>query len=249
MDPYVDFFVICEMPITHSGKPKPLCFEDNKARFQKFAHKIRYIVASKCPTCDDPWWREHYQRDSLIEGLYDCKQDDIIILSDLDEIPRGSQIQEYKAGQGVRYFEQNIYNFFLNLYGGKDKLDRGVFSKIVSYGEFIKMNDTLTALRYHPCSEKDKIENGGWHFRWTGGAEKIVEKLESWAHQEWNVPKYKNVNEIEAAIADGVDFFGRNMYDFKFVPLDSSFPKFIVDNQDKFKNLVRVRSEGVLTMV
>lgn len=98
----VDYFVISEMNVTHKNVPKPFNFEVNKELFSKYMDKIRYIKVDDTTTVkfskDDIWPLENYQRDCLTRGLTDCRSDDLIIISDLDEIPDPEAIQRIKKG-------------------------------------------------------------------------------------------------------------------------------------------------------
>ena len=91
---YVDKFVIVEGNKTHTGKDKDFIFEQNKNRFEKFLDKIIYIKVEDFPSLENSqtsedgnkWLYENYQRDAIMRGLTECKDDDIIITSDCDEI-------------------------------------------------------------------------------------------------------------------------------------------------------------------
>lgn len=247
LDPYVDHFVISEMTVTHSGKPKPLYFNDNKERFKKFWAKIIHVIVDDCPNFSDPWLREHFQRDATAKGLQNCKDSDIIIVSDLDEIPRGSRIKEFKGQRPWMFFEQHQYNYYLNMSVGISAVGPSTFSRIATYETLRKLGLKPTALRYTECSELDKISDGGWHFSWMGGADNVVTKLESWAHQELNVPKYKDVKQIEKNIENEVEALGRVDAPHKprFVSIDSTFPKFVIDNQKSLvdKKFIKVKNQ------
>jgi len=234
LDPYVDYFVLSEMTITHQGKPKPLYFNENKQRFAKFLHKIVHVIVDDCPRFSDPWLREHYQRNVLDRGLKDCKPKDIIILSDIDEIPRGEKIKEYDPSLSFMCFEMNQYNYYLNMNVGIGELETGVFGRITTLENLRKMNAWLTDLRYAECGKDRLIHNGGWHFSWIGGANRIIEKLESYAHEEINQDQYKKIELINKNISESTDAFGRENPPHKpmLVEVDNSFPKFIRDNYD-----------------
>lgn len=85
LDDVVDYHVIAESPVTHSGKPKPLFFRENAHRFAKWKDKIRYRLV-EVPSGLDDWQREKRQRRCLWHA-FDGEPSDIILLSDLDEIP------------------------------------------------------------------------------------------------------------------------------------------------------------------
>ena len=95
MDPVVDRFVISEATETFSGKAKPLYYEENKEMFAEFADKIIHVVVDDTPqgyTHD----RDTFQKNAVGRGLKNCTDDDIIIFSDLDEIPNPEKVKEIK---------------------------------------------------------------------------------------------------------------------------------------------------------
>jgi beta-1,4-mannosyl-glycoprotein beta-1,4-N-acetylglucosaminyltransferase len=71
-----------------------------------------------------------------------------------------------------------------------------------------------------------------------GGTQRIIDKLEAFAHQEYNQEIFKNPQAIEQAIREGKDLFGRG-FSYKFIPLDDAFPEYLVKHQDEFKELIR----------
>lgn len=84
----VDYFVIVEATHTYSGLPKDLVFRDNRQRFSNYLDKIIHVVVDDLPTGDtDRWSREIYQRNAIRRGLTEAAQDDLILISDVDEIP------------------------------------------------------------------------------------------------------------------------------------------------------------------
>jgi len=89
----VDHFVIAEANLSHSGKPKDYILLDNWDRYKPYADKIIRIQVDDFPETPDSWVREKFQRWAMIRGLEDRKPEDIIITSDLDEIPRAEMIQ------------------------------------------------------------------------------------------------------------------------------------------------------------
>jgi len=88
MDDVVDKFVLVEATHTQAGNPKELYFEKNKARYEKYLHKIEHIIVDDCPNTNDPWDNENHQRRGINKGIVKTNpgNDDIIIISDVDEI-------------------------------------------------------------------------------------------------------------------------------------------------------------------
>lgn len=223
LDPYVDRFVLVEAKESYRGKDKPLVFLENKKRYEKYLNKIIHIIVEKMPAYD-AWEREFCQRNALLNGLKECTNDDIIIVTDLDEIVRGSEIpfavkimQSHKCK--ALTFQQHFYRWFLN----RKESYYWKGSVITSY-EFLKKK-TPQGLR----DRKDifpMVKNGGWHFSNMGGLKVFVQKLESFSHAEADLPANKNPD----AILSGV------RANLKLVPLDSSFPLFIQERIEYFKS-------------
>ncbi|MFA5934671.1 MAG: hypothetical protein WC827_02185 [Candidatus Paceibacterota bacterium] len=93
----VDYFVLVEATTTHSGKKKELYFENNKSRYSKFLNKIIHVIVDDMPELkDDRWVLENFQRNAIMRGLSDCKEDDVIMISDLDEIPNIKDVNYIK---------------------------------------------------------------------------------------------------------------------------------------------------------
>jgi len=93
----VDYFVLVEATTTHSGKKKELYFENNKSRYSEFSKKIIHVVVDDMPELkDDRWVLENFQRNAIMRGLSDCKEDDVIMISDLDEIPNIKDADDIK---------------------------------------------------------------------------------------------------------------------------------------------------------
>lgn len=111
-----DKFVLVEATRTHQGKEKPLYYADNKERYKEFEDKIIHIVIDQYPPHEgkSAWTLERYQRDMISKGWKDCKEDDIILVSDVDEIPNPETIVAYKDQPGVFVFRQSMYYYFIN---------------------------------------------------------------------------------------------------------------------------------------
>ena len=121
LDKVVDKFVLVEAPWTHTGHKKPLYFEENKQRFAPFLNKIIHIVASDPPTSptaterENAWIRENWQRNQIARGLTDAKPEDVLIIADLDEIPKPKTIATSNAPNGtILNLIIRCYGFFLN---------------------------------------------------------------------------------------------------------------------------------------
>lgn len=252
----VDKFVLVEAGETHAGISKPFYFEQNRERFGAFLDRIEYVKIDHFPVgCKTAWWRENIQRNAISEGLKGANDDDIILVSDLDEIPRPEKIIEFKNVPGVKIFRQEYYAFYLNYlnvrwrrWGGTRMLNYRDF-KIAYDGlkyyenEFLipelNVNTTASKIRARdlPSSRggTHEVKNGGWHFTCLGGVEAVAKKIQSFAHQEYNDGKV-DLEHIEYIIKSGGGVFWK-MNCFA-VPLDETFPKYIRDNQEKYTHLI-----------
>ena len=118
LDDAVEHFVLVESTKTHSGETKELVFQKNKDRFSAFSKKIIHIVVSDMPKLDDGnrWVLENFQRDAISRGLSGCRDDDIILISDLDEIPDLQNISRVKKIL-IKNKTKNelLYNIFSSL--------------------------------------------------------------------------------------------------------------------------------------
>lgn len=262
LDGVVDKFVLVESVRTHQGNSKPLYYDENKVRFAKFAHKIVHIVSDKFPDgMSASWEYERYQRNQIKLGLQQCKPDDVIIISDLDEIPAPDKIHQAARIKGIKIFHQRAFNYFLNC-AIDTKRSSWIGSAMANYKDFDQpqefRNEVIRDARLtNPKKVKrivhgvvfffrnffikipvTLIEDGGWHFSYLGGTKKIIQKLEAFAHTEFNKEQYKNEQEIEQLINQGKSVYGGPP--LTFVPIDETFPIYIQQNLDRFAHHIKV---------
>jgi len=236
LDPYVDYFVIGECNKTFQGNEKPFYFLENRERYKKFEHKIIHnkFIDDKGDAWTN-WDRDVNHKNVIAEALKDCKDDDIILISDLDEIPNleGVPLDSfYKPGQ-LFHMMQEMYYYFIDLH--QEGSERNWFgTKVCSYSYFKKTNiDTIRNAK----SEGTQIPNGGWHFTFLGGAEKVIQKIESWGHKEFNNEHIKS--KVAENISNGTDLFFRPNSNLVQVPIDESYPKYLRENLDRYPHFVR----------
>jgi beta-1,4-mannosyl-glycoprotein beta-1,4-N-acetylglucosaminyltransferase len=106
LDKVVDYFVLVESTHTHVGKEKPLFYNENKHLFEKFNHKIIHIVVDDFPhkypniniEKQEQWINERFQRDCISRGIdkLNLTGEDIITITDLDEIPNPNILTQIK---------------------------------------------------------------------------------------------------------------------------------------------------------
>lgn len=123
----VDCFVITEMGVTFQNTPKDFIFEKNIEMFKPYMEKIRYIKiddTSKALTKykDLKWGLEYYQRDYLKKGLYDCDDDDVILISDVDEFPDPRVLKGLKNSEDIPMKKIGSFKYIDELQGIKPRM-------------------------------------------------------------------------------------------------------------------------------
>ena len=208
LNKYVDYFVIVESKFTHRGEQRNLKF--NHKKFEKFKNKIIYKVFTNPPegieiiNDDDSEKvrgnkyimnaikRENSQRNFIEEGLHDAEQDDIILISDVDEIPNLTKIDFNKVNEKILMFRQDMFYYKFNLklpeviWTGtkgcrkKDLLNpqwlRNVKDRKYSK---LRLDILFSNKKYNSIKF---IDNGGWHFTNIKSPEEIHHKLKSYLH-------------------------------------------------------------------
>ena len=270
LDAVVDKFVLVEATRTFQGKEKPLFFFDNKHRFKDFLGKIIHVVVAEYPDNPgkDPWVLENHQRSMIKEGLRNCDSSDVILISDVDEIPDPVRIREAMSDKGVKIFRQRMFYYFLNCVnadGAEGDMAECEWTGTImtrfgdigdDVGKIRELSMTTPAVHhqrflgwfywkywiFRNSMAKGQairlIDNGGWHFSFLGGVEKIIAKLEAFSHVEYNNEEFKDPKKIEEAINSGEDILGRG-FRYRFIPLNSTFPEYLLNNKEKYKHLIR----------
>jgi len=202
LDKYVDKFVLVEARETFSGVPKPLYYEENKERFAKW-NIIHYVVEngdkevekmallSPCTGAGEHFWlREYYQKEMAQKALLFCEDNDIVYISDIDEIWRPESMPEIK--DAIYKPRQLPYLYFLNQRTDENWL--GWTGTICTRYKNIK-NACINHLRTDDMTEYEVVERGGWHFNSVGGKEKkknafkhpVYENDTEWQRREVNL--------------------------------------------------------------
>lgn len=258
LDEVVDYFVLVEANRTFQNNHKPYYFDENKERFSQFLPKIIHIKLDKYPLFIPifnpftPWKLEIYQRNSILQGLKNCEKEDIILISDVDEIPKASLIKE-TISNGINQIYGLKMSMFLYYFNNQLIYDAGTLLSIDEAKDGIWHCSALlpfkllkkkpqkirkTIMRTIRRKEVYKIlPDAGWHFTYIGGVQKIIEKLEAFSHSEFNNEEFKNKEKIEQQLKSGHDVLGR---DVKFNVLTdlSSLPKYLQKEStlEKFKD-------------
>lgn len=252
---HVDKFVIVESKYTFTGKPKPLNFNINK--FSDFKEKIIYVVFDQQPHAD-AWQNESDTRNAIMQGLGNAKDNDLILISDVDEIFNPKIIAEISTRSLCTVIHQNFYNYQFNLQvfntDGTARLCK--LPKAVSYRNLVKFfhgePETLRNVKRKGSPIRKNwfkwtwlklntkiIINGGWHFSWIMTPARISEKMSTISHTEYDLPEFNNPEHINKVIADAEDIWGRGRKLAAQPLAEAFFPVYLVKNRDKFKDFIR----------
>ena len=264
---FVSKFVICEANFNHNGTKKKLLFD--KRKFSKFADKIIYLPLENQPnnlkkinetdssflkntkTLDNALIRENYQRNFLQSGLKDFDDNDLVAISDLDEIPN---FENFKYENKITFFEQKMFYYKLNLvypnfiwFGSKickkkhlisPQWLRNIKSKIYPYWRV----DTYFSKKKY-C-DLGFVKNGGWHFTNIKSPELIDYKMKNFLHHLEYEESGLGVDDVKNKIKQKKVFYDHNAdkrknkwnADIKLEKIkDYLLPDFINLNKEKFK--------------
>ena len=207
LNDHVKKFIISEATYTHNGSPKKLNFDINK--FKKFKDKIEYIIVDKQPSSIfqltendnaeergkklilNGMARDYFQRE-LKRGLVETSDDDLILISDLDEIPKLDELNFSKIKNNIVIFEQKMFYYKLNLFyedfvwqGTKATKSKNFLSpqwlRNIKGKKYAKWRlDTLFSKKKY--SNLIYVKNGGWHFTCLRTPEELEKKLLNFAH-------------------------------------------------------------------
>ncbi len=285
----VDYFVIVESTKTFTQKKKPLHFNDNKEQFLRFQDKIIHIVVDDAPreeddwakayfqrnfisrkflNCDEPqageaWRQEYFQRNAICRGLTNCQGDDIIILSDLDEIPDKTKFNQINPKK-YNIFMMRLFYFFFNC---EMVLSDAWLKKLTKRKSICTYNawrgTTATSFRLlksaqhlrlmkprlYPWWRFDRIHphcirDGGWHFSNLMDVKGLQSKISSYAHTEQNTPEITNEKALKARIRSavlGTEEGSSNAvkrYASRVVEIDSSFPQYLLSHRNLFREYI-----------
>ena len=272
---FVDKFIIVEATRDHSGREKKLNFDINY--FKKFSNKIIYIVVDDIPEkvnlhkkkgYHSNFVRENYHRNCISRGLSKCLDDDLVMISDADEIPNLLNLDQFKKNNKFSFFRQKFFKYKFNkacVYNDKEKkLFKTEFADWIGTGICLKKylkspqwlrDERLKAQKILFFNSNNKfnkfkhffkynfllpkiIENGGWHFSSVMTPQDLRVKIESFSHGEFNNEKYKNIKNIEDKINSNIDVFDPTQI-LKTLKLDNiNFPNYIWENRDKLAEFI-----------
>ena len=273
LNKYVDKFVIVECKYNHRGVKKG--FNLNLKIIKDFKEKIIYIKVNEKPSnlniiektdnkkiinskhiLNGYIW-DHFQRNKIIDGLKDCKPEDIVMISDLDEIPNLKNINLSKIKERLIFFRQKILFYKFNLlyknrfwYGTRACKKKNLISpqwlrdiKNKKYNKF-RIDIFFSKSKY---SDIFYVKNGGWHYTNLKSPKDIFKKFRNYAHYlEFKLSKLR-LKDIKKMILENRAIYNHEVDqrenkfngDIKLYKLNRKYwPNFLKVNYKKYKKWI-----------
>ena len=269
LNEYVEKFIVCESTISHSGKKKKLNFDINN--YPKFKDKINYVVIDEEPTGiigfknglaephekrSDSLKRINLSYNYMLRAISEASDNDLIILSDNDEIPNLNSQQFKNSKKDIIIFKQLFFYYKLNLfydlvpwYGSKAAKKKNLLSmswlrnlKNKEY-PFWRIDTLFSNTKY---INLEIIKDGGWHFTNLMTAEKLYEKLKNFGHHDEFEISGMTVDDLQKKIDKKEVFFNhfvdkekykeRWNYNYKLKKIGlEKLPKYLQLNHNQLK--------------
>lgn len=256
LDPLVDRFVIEEATHTFSGLPKDLCFEKNREMFEEFLPKITYLVVDNSPEEISTHERDKFQKNALAKALTYASDEDVLILSDVDEIPNPAVLQElvkrFDPDKIYHLAQRNFYCYLnmeevsgnlLSITGEFPGVERRMWLGTKVFAKKNIPESGIIDLR--EISPEDprsvRVADGGWHFGYMGSchetdvSRRVGTKVVAAAHQEYNTEDV--LAEVKDRLILGEDIFGRNAV-FQWAVVDESYPQYLLEHKSEYDYLI-----------
>tara|TARA_Y100000591_G_C21645308_1_gene599993 strand:- start:49 stop:753 length:705 start_codon:yes stop_codon:yes gene_type:complete len=208
--------------------------------------KIKYFLnLDSFPLKTTRWEKQAIQREYLLNYLNFADSEDYIFFSDPDEIIKPELLNNFVLKKKYGIFLHDCYNFKFNLYNPYESPWEGsrvCKKKNLKSIDFMRQKVRVKNLKYkfYRIDKEKNIQifhDAGWHFNNIMTPTEISLKLRTFAHSEFSDEKYSSVEIIKKKIENKEDLFERG-HKYKYIDLDGKFPKYILDNKDKFKDFI-----------
>ena len=257
LNPVIDYFIIVESTFNHKGEKRKLKFDIKK--YKKFEKKIVYLIFDEEPSGIEQVLktdnegeksrkhilnaalRENGQRNYISKGLEFANEKDLILISDVDEIPNLEKIDWNTINDQIILFKQDMFYYKLNL-----KLPDLIWSgtkackkKYLKSPQWLRNIKTkkIPFWKFYKERQPQLIDDGGWHFSFLKKPKEISQKIKVFAHQEFKKNIFFDEKKIAERIKNQKDLFDRNIK-YEKVEINEEFPKYILENKLKFNEWI-----------
>jgi beta-1,4-mannosyl-glycoprotein beta-1,4-N-acetylglucosaminyltransferase len=271
----VDYFVILESPIAFTGLPKQMYYQENKSPFQQFEDKIIHHVLEPPPEGHSShveagtfvrgspeyeahaWTMERFQRNAMFSQVFPLltndaapNHNDVIMVSDIDEIPRPATVQllrECQFGRLTTLRSRFYYYSFQWLHRGKEWAHPQATTyngtdRTIPPASLRELDGSLAAV---PDSEKQTIWNSAWHCSscFSTIAEMLV-KMESFSHTNLNAEKFRDRERIVEYIRNGWDLWDRWFQWYARVEHNQDLPEYLKNEAKQGRFTYMINRDG-----
>ncbi len=220
------------LPVTHILIESNQTFTGNEKKLTFFGEYENVYVRPflNMPNTGNAWDNETAQRDSILDAINElgANDEDIVIISDADEIPKRTAIESYKPEMGITSLRMDNFWYKFNCMIGRQEWTA---AKVLTYGELKKTSPN----KVRNGGVKTVLDLSGWHYSYCGDAAFISNKLQSFSHVEHNTEDAKDLPEIQRKIDAGVTLWGDAK--LEYVTLDAA--QYVMENQVRFKHLIK----------
>lgn len=249
---HVDYFVVLESATTFTGRQKPLFVKDNWSRFEKFDKQIIYHLLEDPPTSSNiSWDHERHQRNAMFTQVLPFltnerapNTEDVILVSDLDEIPRPATLTLLRNCEFPRRLTLRS-RFY---YYGFQWLHRGqewAHPQATTY----RGDDTILPAelrkgahginRLKNLDEKADLWNAAWHCSSCFSTiQEMLTKMSSFSHVELNKQEFRDKKQIADRVRSGKDLWMRWGENYDRVDDNEDIPQYLKENRGKFEYML-----------
>lgn len=224
----VDKFILVESTHTFSGHDKRLHYNmvKDEPPFAAYKDQIVHIVHDGVPS-DNRWANQTEQRNAIALGLRGAAPDDIIMVSDVDEILDPKMLYQVTGQHGPLRLEQKLFYYFFNCKSSAEWF-KAFFCRYKDFTGADKMrNDPAINMA---------VSNAGWHFSYLMKPEQIAKKISRLSQFEYDTDHFRDVERIKKCLENRSDLFERGDHQYQIVKLDA--PTCVLNNPEKYKDYI-----------
>jgi hypothetical protein len=235
MADWVDLFVIVESEVTFTGASKPLHFQDHRREFAAWAGKIRHVVVPEHPQAfHSPWGRDFRQRDlavTAISGL--AAPEDLVLLTDVDEIVERRALEGFDAEFACLHMA--TFRYFLNYRPDAQHMPVRRTGAVWKARQLQSFGSSYARFALARRKDGPMIDNAGWHFTSICDAERLVAKMNSYAHQEHRAA-WRDLDEVDRRLA--AIRSGQWQKGWERAEIDDALPAYVRERRDELADLL-----------
>src|SRR5262245_245885 len=213
--PIMDKFILVEATKTHANDPKPLYYAENRQRFARWNDKIIQVTVGDLPEGTSQaaiWRREIGQRQAISRMLSEYPADAIVMVSDLDEIPRREVVEclgQIDFDDMVVTFDQTLYYYNVNTACHNIRWNGTRATLNTNVATLSPDGVRWSGLRSMEYPRLGRISNAGWHLSYFGDVAHIQAKMRGFLHQELVTDETLDPDTIARRMSEGIDIWGR----------------------------------------